>query len=93
MDTVYKGNVALIIVNGQYAGYSKLQYPHGLTNLKYPEEDGKMMKHMLDHSKFDQVKVVKNSENILSDIEHFVVQMRGGGRWSRFGEFSFPLLW
>ena len=66
MDVVSKGKVALIIVNWEYDGFS---------NLEFPESDGKMMKQMMDHSEYDRVTVVKNSENILTAIENFVETM------------------
>eukprot|EP00092_Neocalanus_flemingeri_P007658 GFUD01008269.1.p1 GENE.GFUD01008269.1~~GFUD01008269.1.p1 ORF type:complete len:818 (+),score=184.90 GFUD01008269.1:27-2480(+) len=66
MDVVLKGKAALIIVNWEYDGFS---------NLEFPESDGEMMNEMLVNSEFDPVKVVRNSDDILTEIDIFVEEM------------------
>ena len=66
MDVVFKGKAALIIVNWDYDGMDKLEFP---------ESDGNMMKDMMTDSDFDKVKVVKITKNIFAEIEHFVEDM------------------
>ena len=58
----------IIIVNWDYVGVEKLEYP---------ENDGQMMRDMLGNAEFEHVKVVKNSENILTEIELFVEEIDG----------------
>ena len=98
MDVAFKGSAALIIVNWDY---------DELDNLKFPESDGNMMKEMLDNSKFYPVKVIKNSEDILTEIEQFVESMNNealemfhfhysGKNWetiTTFKHFHFPRSW
>ena len=64
MEVVFKGKAALIIVNWDYDGMDKLEFP---------ESDGNMMEEML--KEFDKVEVVKNSKNIFTEIERFVEKM------------------
>ena len=66
MDFLLKDKAALIIVNWDY---------NGMDILEFPESDGNMMEEMLINSEFDKVTVIKNSKNILTDIEHFVEDM------------------
>ena len=65
MDVAYKGKAALIIVNWKYEGYE---------SLVFPESDGEMMQDMLIKSEFDlnKVKVVKNCQDILDEIDQFI---------------------
>merc|ERR1719317_311580 len=53
------GRAALIIVNWEYRGFE---------NLQFPENDGILIKDMFDNAKFNTVKVIANSEDILQDI-------------------------
>ena len=79
MDVATEGKAALIIVNWDYVGMEKLEYP---------ENDGQMMSDILNSAEFEPVKVVKNSENILTDIALFVEEIDGKSLESFHFHFS-----
>ena len=63
MESAFKEKVALTIVNWDYEGYE---------NLEFPERDGNMMQDMMKKPVFDSVKVVKNCENVTTEVAKFI---------------------
>ena len=63
MDGHLRGKAALIVVNWEYEGYEDLQFP---------ENDGDMMENIFKQAEFDKIKVVKNCDDILDEIDEFI---------------------
>ena len=67
MDGTRKKKAGLIIVNSEYVNYETLEYP---------ASDGAIMMDILHKALYDMVKIVKNSEDILKDIDEYIEETK-----------------